>query len=348
MDCGTWTWSDVVGSAEMDEVIHHVEGLGRVDALAVRDALADRDLPKVDDFGDHILIVLHGIEDASVTTVEIRCFLDADSLITIHRDGSPAVDSLWKELTKRPELTPATPSDLVSAIADVVARRHLSITDAFDDLAEELMMRALNADTTILGEVAAIRSDLARVRQSVHFQRETIDQLRRSTSPLVSEAARRRFGDVFDVTMRTTSEMETARMMLSDTLDAYRGAEARKATDVSRVLTIYAAIMLPLSLIAGIFGMNHPNLPGIKSDTGWIWVVGAMVTVALVSIGLFVALGWIRRPSGTRAAKTLGKGLIEAARTPIEAAATVLELTTLPVRHVLRQSGRADKADPRD
>ena len=122
----------------------------------------------------------------------------------------------------------------------------------------------------------------------------------------------------------------------------------RKSTLPTMPAQACATPYLPLSLIAGIFGMNHPNLPGIDSEGGWMWVAGAMVTVALVSIGVFVSLGWIRRPSGRSAAKTLGKGLVEAARTPIEAATTVLELTTLPVRHVLRQSGRADKADPLD
>lgn len=76
---------------------------------------------------------------------------------------------------------------------------------------------------------------------------------------MINDAARRRFSDVFDVAIRTGHGLDTARSALSETLDAYRGAEARRATEVNRVLTIYAAIMLPLSLVAGFFGMNIPT-----------------------------------------------------------------------------------------
>ena len=75
--------------------------------------------------------------------------------------------------------------------------------------------------------------------------------LRHSTSDLVSDAGRRRFSDVFDVASRLAAGLDEARSALAETLDAYRGAEARQATEVTKVLTVYAAIMLPLSLIAG-------------------------------------------------------------------------------------------------
>ena len=78
--------------------------------------------------------------------------------------------------------------------------------------------------------------------------------------------------------------LDAARSALAEILDAYRGAEARQATDVTKVLTIYAAIMLPLSLVAGFFGMNFANLPGIGSDWGWVVVTGAMVTAQLTSV----------------------------------------------------------------
>ena len=92
--------------------------------------------------------------------------------------------------------------------------------------------------------------------------------------------------------------------------------------------------MLPLSLVAGFFGMNFVNLPLIHRQAGWIIVSGFMALVAFVSLGIFVALGWTRRPSGRTAGALLGHGLIEAARAPAQLVGAVFEISTMPMRSV--------------
>jgi len=338
-NASSWRWIDVTadGTRACDLPDLEPEAYVGLDELALRDAFSDRDLPKLDDFGDHLLIVLHGLRGDDVETYEVDCFVTEHQLLTVHPVRSPGLDAVWAELESSPDLAPETTSELAAVIADVLTRRLLAVVDAFDLRAEELIYRALDADPELLSEITEIRSDIAITRRVVHPQRETLDQLRRSSSPLINDAARRRFADVFDAAIRTGLGLDTARTALSETLDAYRGAEARRATEVNRVLTIYAAIMLPLSLVAGFFGMNHPNLPGIDSDWGWLVVTGLMVAIAAVSLGVFVALGWIRRPSGRQAVGTLGKGLVEAARTPVE---VVVALTSLPLRTVRRPTRR--------
>jgi len=90
--------------------------------------------------------------------------------------------------------------------------------------------------------------------------------------------------------------------------------------------------MLPLSLVAGFFGMNFVNLPGLGDDWGWIVVIGAMFAIAAVSLGIFVAKGWLGRPSGRQAGVALGRGLIEAARAPAQIVGAVYEITAMPLR----------------
>ena len=156
--------------------------------------------------------------------------------------------------------------------------------------------------------------------------------LRRTSSALVGEKGRRRFSDVFDVAGRAGAGLDEARAALSETLDAYRGAEARQATEITRVLTIYAAIMLPLSLVAGFFGMNFVNLPWTGERWGWVAVTGLMLVIAVLSLGMFVSLGWMGRPSGRRTGRALGRGLVEATRTPAHIVGAVVEMSTLPLR----------------
>ncbi|MDZ7732951.1 MAG: CorA family divalent cation transporter [Acidimicrobiia bacterium] len=163
--------------------------------------------------------------------------------------------------------------------------------------------------------------------------------LRSSPSTLLSDGARRRFSDVFDLTSRVVSELESARTALAATLDTYRGAEERRATEVTRVLTIYAAIMLPLTLLTGYFGMNFENLPLIEREWGWPAVTAVIVVIGVVSLGVFITMGWIRRPSARRAGTTLGRGLAEASRAPAQMAGALFEMSALPVKATAERLG---------
>ena len=329
-----WVWIDITaGPDDIDELADLAEQLG-LDALAVRDAVEDIDLPKVDDFGSFLLVVLHALDDERIETYELDCFLSERRLITIHDQRSPSIDALWDGVQGRPELTSGGPDEALARLADVATRRLVCVLDVFDDRNEELIQLALRADADFLLEITAVRADLAALRRAVHPQREALDILRHSTSRLVSDAGRRRFSDVFDTALRASQGVDGARAALAETLDAYRGAEARQATEVTKVLTVYAAIMLPLSLVAGFFGMNFVDLPLIHRQAGWMIVTGFMALVAVLSLGVFVALGWTRRPSGRTAGALLGHGLVEAARAPAQLVGAVFEISTMPMRSV--------------
>ena len=340
-----WIWVDVlVGEDDTEELIELTTGL-ELDGMAVRDAIDEVDLPKLDDFGHHLLVILHGLRNDRVETYEIDCFVTGRSLLTVRRLHSPALDALWNRVQESAVLASGGVDELLARLADVLTRRLLAVLDAFDDRTNELIHKALAADAQLVAELTAVRADLSAVRRVVHPQREVLDLVRSSTSPLISDAGRRRFSDVFDVASRAAQDLDAARSSLAEILDAYRGAEARQATDVTKVLTIYAAIMLPLSLVAGFFGMNFANLPGIGSDWGWVLVTGAMVVIATMSLGVFVALDWMRRPSGRRAGATLGKGLVEAVRAPAQIVGAAYEISIMPLHTVRRTKSRPDTSD---
>ncbi|MEM9467056.1 MAG: magnesium transporter CorA family protein [Actinomycetota bacterium] len=310
---GGWLWIDIRIEARPEDAVDLSARLG-LDALAVRDAIEDHDLPKVDDFGDHLLMIVHGLRTDDVATYEIDCFLTAGrQVITIHQGRSPSIDALWAVAPSHPEILEGTPGELVARLADVATRRFLGVLDAFDDRIDDLVAAALEADPALIGEVTAVRADLREVRRVIQPQREVFDALRTTSSPLIGEGGRRRFADAFDVAARISAGVETARGALAETIDAYRGAEAREATEVGRVLTVYAAIMLPLTVIGGFFGMNFPGMPGTDSDRGWIWVTVLMGLVTVGSLLVFIRVGWIRPASR----HGLGRGLMDAARRPV-------------------------------
>jgi len=343
-----WVWIDITaGRDDHDELADLAEQLG-LDTLAVRDTVEDIDLPKVDDFGTFMLVVLHALSEDRIETYELDCFLSERRLVTIHEQRSPSVDVLWDGVLDRPELASGGPDEALARLADVATRRLVCVLDVFDDRNDELIERALTADADFLMEITAVRADLAELRRAVHPQREALDILRHSISSLISDGGRRRFSDVFDTASRAAQGVDGARTALAETLDAYRGAEARQATEVTKVLTVYAAIMLPLSLVAGFFGMNFVDLPLLASPTGWLIVTGFMAFIAFLSLGVFVSLGWTRRTSGRSAGAILGRGLVEAARTPAQLVGAVFEISTMPMRSVAGSVTGALRTKPTD
>lgn len=312
-----WTWIDA-DTTDADQLVYLGE-LFRLDRLAMLDAIEDVDASKVDDFGDNMLVVLHGLSELSddeVESYELDMFLTHNTLITVRSGRSRTVDLLWKEVRRNRDFADSGPDVLAARIATVMMRRWASIVASFDDQLDELIERALVADRAVLRDVTFLRSELSMIRATLRPQLETLAELRNSASPLLSTRGQRRFSDAFDTSTRIEHAIESVRSELFTALDAYRGAEARAATEITRILTIYAAILLPLSFVVGFFGMNVPNLPGAESDSAWMWILAGMGTMTLVSLALFARAGWITLPSPPGPSQ-VGRRVLEHSRRPI-------------------------------
>src|SRR5690606_6103060 len=216
--------ADVDGA---DELLALLTPFG-LDRIAIRGAVGDLDLPKLDDLGHHLLVVLHGWRSGRVAAYQPDRFHGRRLLVTVRDRPSRTIASLREQITARPDLARSSIDEILALLSEALTRRLLSVLDAFDERVEELSIRALQAHPDVLEDLTAVRTDLAAVRRVVHPQREALDVLRHSSSDLLSDAGRRRLSDVFDVASRAASGLDEARAALAETLDAYRGAEARQ------------------------------------------------------------------------------------------------------------------------
>jgi magnesium transporter len=313
-----WTWVDA-DTTNHEELVHIGE-IFKLDRLAMLDAVEDVDASKVDDFGDNMLIVLHGLSDTSdveVLTYELDMFLTHNTLVTVRSSRSRTVDLLWDEVQRNIEFADAGPDVLAARIASIMMRRWGSIVSSFDEQLDELIERALVADRDVLRDVTFLRTELSTIRSTLRPQLESLAELRNSPSPLLGARGQRRFSDAFDTSTRIDHSIESVRSELLTALDAYRGAEARAATEISKVLTIYAAVLLPLTFVVGFFGMNVPNLPGSDSDNAWIWILAGMTVMSLISMSLFARAKWINLPTPPGPSH-VGRRALERSRVPLE------------------------------
>lgn len=329
-----WVWIDV-----MPETGQEVVGLGArfgLHHLAVEDASSSIHFPKVDDFGDHLLIVLHGIteHEGRLETAELDAFLGPDYLITVHFIPSPSAEWVLANASSGA----SGPDVILARLADTSGRRLLPLIEALDQDIDDLEERAVGGDGGVVPEIQALRRDAVRLRRVVGPQRSVLSQLSRPFSDLVGNQARLRFASAHDHLIRVVENLDGARMLLGSTLETYRGTVAERMNEVMKVLTVYAAILLPLSLLAGIYGMNFTNMPELKWRWGYFALLGVMGAVAVGQWVYFARRGFIGAFSFRRIPRTMGRGLARIALLPVDA-------VTLAVGE-LKRFGDRDAPDP--
>ena len=287
------------------------------DVAAVEDALDIEQLPKVDEYDDHLFVVLHALTHAGsrVDTVEVDCFVADGILVTAHRSEVMAIDWLWANVQKYAHLSDEGIYELFGHLVEAIGRRYLEVIGEFERRIDVLADPALAGDASVLGEIQSLRREESTIRSMLRPQRLVVSGLRRVQRLQDGEDARRQFADAYDIHNQIVETLVSVRQLLTDTLDTYRGAAAEVQSRASTLLTVYAAIVLPMTLIAGWYGMNTANLPAASRSWGWIVVTAVMLAVGFVSWLAFVRIGLVGRPRGVR---QVGKGIASAALRPMK------------------------------
>lgn len=313
---GAFVWLDV-DRRQADELDELGERFG-FDPAAIEDVLDVEQLPKFDNYGSHLFVVLHALttDKDRLDTHEVDCFLSKQLLVTVRSEPIAGLEWLWNAVQAHPHMAEHGSDELFAQLAEVIGRRYIEVINAFDSRIDELADAALVADPNVLAEVQVLRREEATIRRVLRPQRLVIGALRSNIGNHFTGESIKLLTDAYDVHNLVVESLESTRGLLSDTLDTYRGASAERQANAAAVLTVYAAILLPLSLITGWYGMNVQNLPGSTRSWGWMLVTGIMALFAIASWLVFVRAGMVGRPKIR--ATTLASGLAEVARRPVK------------------------------
>ena len=312
---GAFIWLDIVGRdpTELDML---GEQFG-FDPAAIEDVLDIEQLPKFDNYGDHLFVVLHALttDEDRLDTHEVDCFLASNLLVTVRSEPIAGLEWLWRAVQAHPHMAEHGSDELFAQLAEVIGRRYIEVIIAVEARVDALADDALVADSTVLAEVQVLRREEATVRRVLRPQRLVIGALRSNVGGFFTGESTKLLTDAYDVHNLVVESLESTRGLLADTLDTYRGASAERQAQAATLLTVYAAILLPLTLITGWYGMNVDNLPGSGSPWGWVVVTVVMVAFAVVSWSVFAKAGMVGRPSIKP--RRLVSGLAEVARAPV-------------------------------
>ena len=316
LPAGSLLWLDVE-TREAEEMDELGDWFGFAPA-AIEDVIDVEQLPKYELFDDHLFVVLHALisADDRIDTHEVDCFISEGLLVTVHSEPVVGLEWLWEAVQTYPHLAEHGASELFAQLSEVMGRRYLEILDEFERRVDDLSDPALAADQSVLADIQLLRREEATIRRVLRPQRVVVAGLRSNPPHLLGREAVAILADSYDIHNLVVESLALTRGLLTDTLDTYRGASAERQAAATTVLTVYAAIVLPLSLITSWYGMNMSNLPGAGRTWGWPVVTLAMVGVGVISWVWFVRAGMVGRPR-LRGQRALDPGLARAARAPV-------------------------------
>jgi magnesium transporter len=328
---GGWVWLDVTGFA-FDEV-HQVGSDFGFDPLAVEDVLDWSQHPKVEEHSGYTFVVGHELSVAAsdrLRTTEYNAFVAVDYLVTFHQEDLPGFVSGREHVVATGAMAESAPDLLWARVAEAGSSRFQPIAEGLEARIDDLEDHALAAKPSVPAEVLALRRDVQTLRSAVVAQREAFRVIARGDLPGISPRGARRLGHVFDDFNRLAEVLEGSRLLLGSVLETYRSTVAERANDVMKVLTVFSAIILPLSLVAGIYGMNFRNMPELRTRWGYFIVVGTMVVVAVTLWLYFARRGFVGGPKFHRVPKVVGRGLVDLVKVTTKPAVMLLHLASRP------------------
>jgi magnesium transporter len=289
------TWIDL--HAPSDDEFEAVNKLFRWHPLAIDDLRVETHLPKVDDFGDYLLIVAHAVaidEEGRFDTAEIEIFVGPNYLVTHHVEPVETIDQLLSRCHRNHALASKGPAYLLYLLLDGMADVYLpyleSLDDRIDDIEEEILAKP---DQSTQARIYALKRDVIRLRRIVLPQAEVFRRLARGEFPILPPESAMYFRDVHDHLFRVSEEANSYRDLLTAALDSYLSAVSNEMNKVMKVLTVFASIFIPLTFLAGVWGMNFSHMPELSKPWGYPVALASMVTAAILLLWFFRRKRWL-------------------------------------------------------
>jgi magnesium transporter len=302
-ETGKSLWLDVEGH-DVDVIADLGQRLS-IHPLALEDVINVGQRPKVEDFENSLFAVVDHFfidqETGDLVKDQVSLVLQPGLLLSVRERRSELFEPVRVRLRGgRPRIRGGGPGYLAYALLDTAVDNLFPVLEGIGDRIEEVEVSLLDTPTTEdLGLLHLLKRDLLLLRKSLWPLRDMLNGLQRGNNGLISDEARLYLRDVADHATMAVDIVETLREMVSSLMDLYLSSLSNRMNEVMKVLTIIATIFIPLSFIAGLYGMNFdPSAsPFNMPELGWYWGYPvALVVMAAVAVGLLVFFrrrGWI-------------------------------------------------------
>jgi magnesium transporter len=268
--------------------------------LVIEDCRAERHHPKAEEFPDYAYFIMHGVtaetDSERFITIELDFFLGRNYVVTYHHEVFRSINSVKQNVRSSPITCQRGPAYLLYKILDQLIDYYTPVLDDFDDRINQLedkIFTLKNPDNSILEDIQNLKRSILRLRRISQKQLNILYRISHAEFKIVDQEMLPFFRDIYDHLVRITDLSENYRDLIGGALDSYLSVVSNRTNDIMKVLTIFSAIMLPLTFIAGLYGMNFDNLPELHYEYSYFIVLGVMLIVALGMLWFFWRKGWI-------------------------------------------------------
>jgi len=297
---GTVLWLDVAGLGD-EATIRAVGAAFGLHSLALENVVDSRQRPRVEPYGDlQFLVARAAVPGTPFDTEQVSIFLAADFVVTFREKPGPALDPVRERIRAgRGNLPTGGTGYLAYAILDTIVDGYFPALEELGERLEDLEDEIVRAPKQgSLRRVHALKRDLLTLRRAVWPQREALAFLLREGDAVAGAGTRIYLNDCYDHTVQLLDLVETYRDIASGLTDIYLSSLSHRLNEVMRVLTVIATIFIPLTFIAGIYGMNFDrsspwNLPELGWRYGYPACLAAMAAVGAILYLWFRRRGWI-------------------------------------------------------
>jgi len=290
-------WVDISEIASNDGTILH--DIFQFHNLAIEDCITrSTHTPKIDDFGSYLFIMVNGIIPTSdediLEPAQLALFLGSHFVVSTHHVPLHCIDHVSTLIERDGRPMKRGSEYLAHAIIDTLTDDILPIIDVLDKRAGDLEENAVfNPVPTTLQDVLQLKHSSGQLHRILVPQRDVLSRLSRGEFSIIDKDALIFYRDIYDHIIQIEDLNLTLRDNFDNALSLYMSAVANKQNETMRVLSIVATIFMPLTLIAGIYGMNFQNMPELAWTWGYFAVLGFMAICVILILFWYRSQGWI-------------------------------------------------------
>jgi magnesium transporter len=295
-DKSTVTWINVDGIYNTS-IIEKIGEYFKLHPLLQEDIVNTNQRPKMDDYDDYIFIVLKMLDfddkTKQITSEQVSLILGPDYVISFQEEPEDVFDIVRDRIRHAKGRIRKMGADyLAYALIDAVVDNYFSILEKYGERIHNLEETLIdNPEPEALLKIKLMKREMITLRKSVWPLRELVNNIEKTESKLIDKSTDLFFRDVYDHTIQVIDSVETYRDSLSGMVDLYMSSISNKMNQVMQVLTIIATIFIPLTFIAGIYGMNFdPNAsPFSMPELGWYWgYVSVWILMFIITIVMLI------------------------------------------------------------
>lgn len=291
-----WVSLESSNNAEMDEILRATFNFH---PLAIEDCQSNGyQTSKVDDFVAYLFIIAHALKKqekfTDIDTLELNLFVGENYLVTCFTDPQmPPVEKTWARADRDFRLSNFGPDFLCHSILDGLVDEYMPLIDQMESEVEWLEDSVLEKPTpATLERLLNLKHSIMSLRRIINPMRETMNRLSRDEYSQIDVQSRYYFRDIYDHLVRIQDLADTIRDIVSGALDIYLNSTSLRLNEIMKALTIVSTVFLPLSFIAGVFGMNFSKIPGSTHPLGFYFTSIGMVLLGFGMFAYFKKRGW--------------------------------------------------------